>query len=116
MQQDRYGHYTAGAQEDMAPEELLDSPGAPGSPLQVPINPALPWFEDVPTLHQRPRQHQAPSASLQHAQYWCYVSSARNDMAPEEFQVFLEALGPPPAPGPAHPHPGCRHPLPAQHP
>ena len=45
---------------------------------------------------QQPPQFQNPSLSLLHAQYWCYVTSARRDMTPENFQGFLGALGPPP--------------------
>ena len=39
---------------------------------------------------------EAPSSPLLQDQYWCYVAGAHRDMAPEEFQEFIGALGPPP--------------------
>ena len=33
-----------------------------------------------------------------HALYWCYVTDARADMAPEKFQEFLGTFAPPPQP------------------
>ena len=39
---------------------------------------------------------EAPSAPLLQDQYWRYVVNAHRDMAPEDLQEFLGAMGPPP--------------------
>ena len=44
---------------------------------------------------QQPPQFQNPSLSLLHAQYWCYVTSAGRDLAPEKFKELLGTQGPP---------------------
>ena len=49
----------------------------------------LPWRC---TTNPPPRP---PPPLLLQDQYWCYVANAYEDMAPEEFQELLHALGPP---------------------
>ena len=62
---------------------------------QPPIRPTAPLEADQGQPATEPPQwHRAPSPSMLHAQYWCYVTSARRDMAPKEFQEFLDSLGP----------------------